>query len=833
MIAFVRSVAERAAARPTTLLGAAVGRRLTRLTRPAGSTSSTRATSPAASSSAAARAAKAPSAYADVYTMRRNGRRSAPLVAGAGSAYVEDVTPTAARSLFRRDQGLWVKRIGPGERAQAQPTARRLEDQRGLLLRRPQGRRLRRGRRPRSSSPRSPSRDGRQTELAEGFEPSEPRRRPARDHDRPDHRLAAGPLAPLAAPGPLRRAESPPPGRGGITAAWRDPAIGSTLGGYRLDALIARGGMGVVYRATHLALDRPVALKVIARHLADDEGFRERFLRESRLAARLDHPNVVPVFDAREEDGELIVAMRLVEGGDLKQRIAAEGPLPPAEAVELLGQVAAALDAAHAAGIVHRDVKPHNILLEGDRAYLTDFGLAKALGDSGVLSGTSIVGTVEYMSPEQWRGESVGPAADVYSLGCVLYEALTGIVPYARQAGDTEPEMPEGLDAVIERAVAKDPADRYPTAGRADRSRPRARGRDARRRPGSSPTRPDRPTRRSRGGARGWRRPRSAGAGRRAAGSSALVARRALAVVALAAIFLLGGGGVSVSAPIAVGQRPAAARDRPRSVWVTSARDGTLTRIDPATGAVDGPPLHLGRGIAGRRRRRRLGLGLRARAPARSCASTATPASVEQRIDVGGRPGAIVFGGDRVWVADEDGGRRDRDQRRRRAGLQARHRPARGAAAARRRRRRRLGQQRRRPAPVRRIDLGTARRRRRRSTSAAAPPGSRSAAASSGSRTAAPTASPGSTRRPARCSARRSRSAAAPAGSTPAPSVVWVANAGRRHGQPDRHRKRRDGRRPDRRRPPPGRRRGRRGSGLGRRQRRRLGNPDRAVNRNQ
>ena len=164
-----------------------------------------------------------------------------------------------------------------------------------------------------------------------------------------------------------------------------EPAIGSTLAGYRVDALIARGGMGVVYRATHLALDRPVALKVIARHLADDEAFRERFLRESRLAARLDHPAVVPVYDAREEDGELIVAMRLVEGGDLKRRIAADGPLPPAEAVELLGQVADALDAAHAAGIVHRDVKPHNILLEGERAYLTDFGLAKALGDSGVL----------------------------------------------------------------------------------------------------------------------------------------------------------------------------------------------------------------------------------------------------------------------------------------------------------------------------------------------------------------------------------------------------------------------------------------------------------------
>ena len=232
-----------------------------------------------------------------------------------------------------------------------------------------------------------------------------------------------------------------------------------TLGGYRVDALIARGGMGVVYRATHIALDRPVALKVIARHLADDPAFRERFLTESRLAARLDHPSVVPVYDAREEAGELFVAMRLVEGGDLKRRIAPGGPLPPAEAVELLGQVADALDAAHAAGIVHRDVKPHNILLEGrpglphrlrPRQGAGRQRRARAAPRSPARSNTC--------PPSSGRDKHVGPAADVYSLGCVLYEALTGIVPYARQAEDTEPEMPAGLDAVIERAVAKDPA---------------------------------------------------------------------------------------------------------------------------------------------------------------------------------------------------------------------------------------------------------------------------------------------------------------------------------------------------------------------------------------
>ena len=224
-----------------------------------------------------------------------------------------------------------------------------------------------------------------------------------------------------------------------------EPSIGSTLGGYRIESLIARGGMGVVYRATQLALERPVALKVIAAELANKEGFRERFLRESRLAASLDHPSVVPVYDAREEDGELIVAMRLVEGGDLRKLIDREGPLEPERAVNLLGQVAEALDAAHAAGIVHRDVKPHNVLVEGERAYLSDFGLAKAYAETGPGSGASIVGTVEYMAPEQWRGERAGPAADIYSLGCVLFEALTGIVPYARKATDTEPEIPKAL----------------------------------------------------------------------------------------------------------------------------------------------------------------------------------------------------------------------------------------------------------------------------------------------------------------------------------------------------------------------------------------------------
>jgi DNA-binding beta-propeller fold protein YncE/tRNA A-37 threonylcarbamoyl transferase component Bud32 len=431
-----------------------------------------------------------------------------------------------------------------------------------------------------------------------------------------------------------------------------EPAIGSTLGGYRVDALIARGGMGIVYRATHLALERQVALKVIARHLADDDSFRERFLRESRLAARLDHPSVVPVYDAREEEGELIVAMRLVEGGDLKRRIAARGPLPPAEAIELLGQVASALDTAHAAGIVHRDVKPHNILIEGDRAFLTDFGLAKALGDSGVLDGASIAGTVEYMSPEQWQGRSVGPPADVYSLGCVLYEALTGIVPYARQAEDTEPEIPEGLDSVIERAVAKDPTRRFPSAGGLIEA--------ARERQGGAPaaTRvlsdtPGRPTAvigegRRPGASRG-RRPRIR------VRTAVLAAAALFAAILIAfVVHKLGTDRVEVSDPIQIGRGPLRIATGERSVWVTSAREGTLSRIDSATGLVSGEPLRLVRGVAG------VAVGERS-------VWVASPrtgevlridgdaGTVEDRIQVGGRPGALVFGGDRIWVADQGG----------------------------------------------------------------------------------------------------------------------------------------------------------------------------------
>src|ERR671937_837248 len=210
--------------------------------------------------------------------------------------------------------------------------------------------------------------------------------------------------------------------------------IGTVLAGYRVDRVLGRGGMSVVYLAHDPRLKGNVALKLLSPELAEDEAFRARLLRESQLAASLDHPNVVPVYESGEVDGLLYIAMRFVPGTDLRALLRVEGGLAPQRALTLVSQVASALDAAHERGLVHRDVKPANILLvsppggsHADKVYLADFGLTKrATSDSGITGTGQFVGTLDYAAPEQFTGEPLSPQTDVYSLGCVLYESLTG-----------------------------------------------------------------------------------------------------------------------------------------------------------------------------------------------------------------------------------------------------------------------------------------------------------------------------------------------------------------------------------------------------------------------
>ena len=264
-----------------------------------------------------------------------------------------------------------------------------------------------------------------------------------------------------------------------------DPLLGSDLAGYRLESVIGRGGMGVVYLATDLRLKRRVALKLVSPELASDARFRERFLREAELAASLDHSHVVPVYAAGELDGQLWMAMRYVEGEDLATLLEREGPLEPPRAVELLGQVGEALDAAHEHGLVHRDVKPANVLLtlEGgaEHCYLADFGLARSPSEAHAATAVHLSGTVDYTAPEQIAHEPIGARVDVYSLGCVLYECLAGQPPFRRDRPamtlfahfeepppslhEHRPELPEAIDLIIATALAKEPEERYGSCG--------------------------------------------------------------------------------------------------------------------------------------------------------------------------------------------------------------------------------------------------------------------------------------------------------------------------------------------------------------------------------
>ena len=260
------------------------------------------------------------------------------------------------------------------------------------------------------------------------------------------------------------------------------PGVGSTLGSYRVDAEIGQGGMGVVYRAEDLRLGRMVALKLLRASLADDDSYRKRFLRESRLAASIEHAAIVPIYDAGETDGLLYIAMRFVDGVDLAELLRRAGPLEPERAVALIGQLASALDAAHARGLIHRDVKPSNALIgtdgDGEHAYLVDFGITQDTTAQERLTATDqLVGTLDYLAPERIRGEPVDGRADIYALGCVLFECLTGEVPFPRgseasaiyahleeqppRVSDLRPDLPKALDDVVAHALAKDRADRW------------------------------------------------------------------------------------------------------------------------------------------------------------------------------------------------------------------------------------------------------------------------------------------------------------------------------------------------------------------------------------
>lgn len=256
------------------------------------------------------------------------------------------------------------------------------------------------------------------------------------------------------------------------------------IAGYRIEEILGRGGMGVVYRSRQLALDREVAIKLIATDRAQDPVFRERFKAESRIAASIEHANVIPVYEAGEDNGLLFIAMRLVDGFDLGQLLANVGALAPERAARIIAQLSGALDAAHARGLVHRDVKPANVLLtidEPEHAYLTDFGVAKHVdARARITRADQWVGTLDYLSPEQLRGEALSAAADIYSLTCLLYHCLAGQPPFLRDTAAAimwahvsaapptvtamRPDLPEQLDTIIARGMDKDPLERFATA---------------------------------------------------------------------------------------------------------------------------------------------------------------------------------------------------------------------------------------------------------------------------------------------------------------------------------------------------------------------------------
>jgi serine/threonine protein kinase len=261
---------------------------------------------------------------------------------------------------------------------------------------------------------------------------------------------------------------------------------GDEFAGYRVERRLGRGGMGVLYLALEPGLERRVALKLIAPEAAADEVFARRFAEESKIAASIEHPNVVPIYAAGKEGGVPFIAMRFVAGADLAKRLAREGRLDIATAVELIAQIGNGLDAIHAAGLVHRDVKPANVLLSGgdgvEHAYITDFGVARNVAtESGLTQTGRFVGTLDYVAPEQISGGEIDARVDVYALGCLLFKLLTGEVPFPKDGEAARlyahlndpppapslyvPEVSMALDDVVIRAMSKSPEDRFPSAG--------------------------------------------------------------------------------------------------------------------------------------------------------------------------------------------------------------------------------------------------------------------------------------------------------------------------------------------------------------------------------
>ncbi len=467
---------------------------------------------------------------------------------------------------------------------------------------------------------------------------------------------------------------------------------GTEIAGYVITGVAGRGGMGVVYRARQLDLDREVALKLVAGRLAGDPDFRQRFVRESRAAAAIDHPNVVPVFAAGESGGRLFLAMRLVDGEDLRTRVRTCGPLEPLAAARIIAQVGEALDAAHARGIVHRDVKPANVLLDGDHAYLTDFGLTKRSGaDTSMTAGDRWVGTLGYIAPEQIRSGPIDARTDVYALGCLLVFMLTGESPYRRDSDEAtlwahlhdpppglsdRPDLPGAMAAVVARALAKDPAERFQSAGDL--------GTAALAAVGAGVAGPERVVGRGAAAPGGGSAEETLVGGGTAPTSvtpspqrvRGAVSRRTLALLAAAivaavvvALLLLKGAGSSApttpattpapaaakltivtGAPIKVDPRPNAIAFGDRSVWVLSAGAGSLIRIPAAGGrtrrvVVGGHPADVAWAF-GSLWLVTSGNRLLLKIDGRSLKVTKSIA-----LATGGTPVAIVAGAGRLWIA--------------------------------------------------------------------------------------------------------------------------------------------------------------------------------------